>query len=115
MVTEFLKEIQPMLQVLVGGLLAILGGILGMWIQARYTRRIRMDKITAEKKVNTNAEAYTRMVEIASMLRQSTNEETYKKIIEYDSWFFSARLFLPGKFPNKWLLVYGMGYQKRSA
>lgn len=94
-----------MLQVLVGGLLAILGGILGMWLQARYTRRIRMDEVTAEKKITTNAEAYTRMIKIASMLRQSTNEETYSIIIDDQSWFFNARLFLPGKFPNKWISI----------
>jgi hypothetical protein len=102
---ELFNTFQPMLQVLIGGLLAILGGVVGMWLQAKYARRVRMDEIIAEKKVATNAEAYSRMIEIASMLRQLTKKETHDKIMEYEKWFFNARLFLPGTFPNKWLSI----------
>lgn len=102
---ELLTTFQPMLQVIAGGLIAILGGIIGMWLQARNTRRIKMDEIIAEKKVNTNAEAYRYMKIIESMLQQSSHEETLKKILEYEDWFFNVRLFLPGKFPDKWLSI----------
>ncbi|MDZ4383312.1 MAG: hypothetical protein U0937_01575 [Thermodesulfovibrionia bacterium] len=102
---NFLMEIQPMLQVTVGGLLAILGGMIGMWYQARNARRIRMDEIIAERKVKANAEAYRRMKTIESMLIQASPEETLKKILDDEDWFFGERLFLPGKFPDKWLSI----------
>lgn len=102
---EQLKEVEPMLQVIVGGLLAILGGIIGMWWQARNARRIRMDEIIAERKVKANAEAYARMKTISSMLIQASPDETLKKILVYEGWFFGERLFLPGKFPDKWLSI----------
>ena len=105
MFIEFLREIQPVLLVIVGGLLSILGGIIGMRFQAKNARRIRMDEIIAEKKVSANAEAYRRMKTIESMLHQSSLEETLKEIIAYEDWFFSSRLFLPGKFPDKWLSI----------
>jgi len=94
-----------MLQVTVGGLLAILGGMIGMWYQARNARRIRMDEIIAERKVKANAEAYRRMKTIESMLIQASPEETLKKILDDEDWFFGERLFLPGKFPDKWLSI----------
>lgn len=94
-----------MLQVIVGGLIAILGGIIGMWFQAKNARRIKMDEIIAEKKVEVNAEAYKRMKVISSMLVQTSTEETLKKILNEEEWFFNVRLFLPGKFPDKWLSI----------
>lgn len=94
-----------MLNVLLGGLLAILGGLIGMWLQARYARKIKMDEVTAEKKVAANAEAYTRMKVIESMLPQATLKATLKQILEYEEWFFNTRLFLPGRFPDKWLSI----------
>ena len=94
-----------MLQVIIGGLLAILGGMIGMWLEARNARRIRMDEIIAEKKVIANGEAYTRIETIASMLIQSSYEDVNEKFCEYEEWFFNTRLFLPGKFPDKWLSI----------
>lgn len=95
----------PLLQVLLGGLLATLGGIIGIRLQAKYARKIKMDEITAEKKVIANAEAYSRIKKIASMFIPSSLEDTLRKILEYEEWFFNNRLFLPGKFPDKWLTL----------
>lgn len=94
-----------MIELIIGGLLATIGGMIGIWFQASQARKIRMEEAIAEKKVQTNAEAYSRMKEIASMLLQSTIKETYGKIIQHEEWFFNVRLFLPGKFPDKWLSV----------
>jgi hypothetical protein len=94
-----------MLNVLLGGLLAILGGLIGMWLQAKYARKIKMDQIIAEKKISANAEAYKCMKVIESMLSQAALEDTLKKIYKYEEWFFSTRLFLPGRFPDKWLSI----------
>jgi len=99
---DFLALMKPMIPVLAGGFLTILGGMIATWYQAKNARRIRMDEIIAEKKVTINQEAYSRIVEIISMLTQSTLQETNRKILEYEDWFFESRLFLPGKFPDKW-------------
>lgn len=103
-----------MIQVIIGGILAILGGMLSMWFQAKNTRRIRMDEIIAEKKINANNEAFIRIKTIESMLTQSSLKETGSKMQEYEEWFFKSRLFLPGEFFNKWLaLKFGISKANR--
>ncbi len=107
-----------MLQVIVGGVLAILGGIAGVWIQARYARKIKMDEIIAEKKIEANREAYNRIKMIEAMLIQATLEDVKKKLDEDSDWFFNARLFLPADFPGKWLsiksnLIKAIGLQRQ--
>jgi len=94
-----------MLQLIIGGLIGILGVLLGMWFQLKYARRIRMEEILAEKKVIANGDAYTRMKTIESMLLQSTLKEVNTVIKKQEDWFFNNRLFLPGKFPDKWLSI----------
>ncbi len=94
-----------MLQLIIGGLIGIVGVLLGMWFQLKYARRIRMEEILAEKKVIANGEAYTRMKTIESMLLQSTLKEVKAEIKKQENWFFNTRLFLPGKFPDKWLSI----------
>jgi len=106
-----------MIQVIIGGILATLGGMVGIWFQARNARRIRMDEIIAEKKISVNNEAYIRIKTIESMLIQATLEEVKAKFYEYDEWFFNTRIFLPGKFPDKWLsiksnLIKALGLQR---
>ena len=94
-----------MWQTALGGLLAILGGLIANWIQLRYTRRIRMDEIIAERKVTANAQAYSHMKEIEASEVQEDTGSTREIMQKYEQWFFDNRLFLPGKFPEKWLLV----------
>jgi hypothetical protein len=94
-----------MIKVIIGGLLATFGGMIGIWLQAKYARRVKMDEIIAEKKIAANNEAYIRIKTIESMLIQATLEQVKAKIYEYDDWFFNTRLFLPGKFPDKWLTI----------
>ena len=94
-----------MFKVIIGGLLAVLGGAVATWLQARYARRIRRSEIVAEKMVATNAVAFGHMVTISSMLVQGTLKDTLNKIDENEEWFVNNRLFLPGKFPDKWLSI----------
>jgi len=94
-----------MLKVLLGGLLAILGGLIATWYQAKKARKIRMDEVIAEKKVTANAEAYAKMKDIQSQLALSTLQDVLKVLLENESWLFGNRLFLPGKFPDKWLTI----------
>ena len=93
------------LKILLGGLLAILGGFIATWYQAKKARKIRMDEVIAVKKVDANAEAYVKMKGIVSLLAQSKLQDALKVILANESWLFSNRLFLPGKFPDKWLTI----------
>lgn len=94
-----------MFEVIIGGILAILGGIAGVWIQARFALDIKMDEIVAEKKVQANQEAYSRIKTIEAMLTQATLEDVKKQFYDYDEWFFNVRLFLPDNFSDKWLSI----------
>ena len=94
-----------MLDTLLGGLLAILGGWGAIWFQTRNTRKNRMAEITAERKVAVNAEAYRYAKQIEAMLIQSSTDETLGKVLSLEEWFFANRLFLPGVFPAKWLTI----------
>ncbi len=105
LILDLLKKNRDMFQVLIGGLLAISGGMISLWFQAKNARRIRMDEIVAEKKIQADNEAYIRIKTIEAMLIQSDLEEVKNKFYEYDEWFFNIRLFLPGKFPGKWLSI----------
>lgn len=118
LILDLLEKNRDMLQVLIGGLLAILGGMVSLWFQAKNARRIRMDEIIAEQKIQANNEAYIRIKTIEAMLIQSELEDVKNKFYEYDAWFFNTRLFLPGKFPDKWLsiksnLIKAIGLKRR--
>lgn len=93
-----------MLDTLLGGLLAILGGLGAIWLQLRYTRKNRMNELMAERKVTANAEAYRYAKEIETFPQRSA-QEILALILEREEWFFNNRLFLPGKFPAKWLSI----------
>lgn len=73
-----------MIEVIIGGLLAIIGGMVATWFQAKNARRIRMDEIIAEKKIAANNEAHIRIKTIESMLIQATLKELKDKMYEYD-------------------------------
>lgn len=102
-----------MIELLVGALLAIIGGIAGQLFQARLVRRIRMDERIAERKIEANAAAYRHMKEIASSLTQKTDEEVLEYMTIHEGWLFDNRLFLPGKFADKWLAIRNGLYQCR--
>ncbi len=87
---------------LLGGLLAIAGGLAAAWYQLRVARRARMHAVIAEKKVKANAEAYQYMKEIERSLVQRSDEETLLLMRDRDAWLSANRLFLPGSFPEKW-------------
>jgi hypothetical protein len=90
------------LAAIVGGLIAIAGGLVAAWFQLRIARRARMHAIIAEKKVKANAEAYQYMKDIERSLVQRSDEETLLLLKERDGWLAANRLFLPGSFPEKW-------------
>lgn len=92
-----------MLNTLLGGFLALLGGCVVTYIQLRYARKTKMNEIIAEKKVNANSQAYSHMKEIQSQFSQLGVKAALKQILSHEEWFFNNRLFLPGDFSAKWL------------
>ncbi|MFH1776905.1 MAG: hypothetical protein ABH952_05035 [Candidatus Omnitrophota bacterium] len=95
-----------MWELIIGGILATVGGMVSIWFQAKNARKIRMDEIIAEKKIVANNEAYIRTKRIESMLIQSYNmEDVRNKMQDYEEWFFTNCLFLPREFSNKWLTL----------
>ena len=90
--------------------LLVLAGAVGpsflFFLQIKYAQRIRMDEKLAEKKIDVDSEAYIKMKKLQSMLGlQSPLEEVFKVILEQQDWLFKNRLFLPGKFPDKWITI----------
>jgi len=43
--------------------------------------------------------------EVKSSLLQKSTEDILRLVLAREEWFFSNRLFLPGKFPAKWLSI----------
>ena len=62
-----------------------------------------MEELTAERKILANGEAYAYTKEVASALIQEDMQEVAALMVKREEWFFRSRLFLPGKFPAKWL------------
>jgi hypothetical protein len=94
-----------LLGTIIGGLLAIAGGVVGTLLAARSARKTRMEELIAERKVTANAEAYSAIKEVQGRLIQDTIENTARAMAKHEAWFFQARLFLPGKFPDHWMNV----------
>ena len=94
-----------MWETLLGGLLAIIGGYAAIRYQLQNVRKQRMDEVTAERKVEINAQAYAHMKRVEGSFLQNTPEQTLEIITKNEEWFFENRLFLPGKFPDYWLAI----------
>jgi hypothetical protein len=98
--------------IILGGMLAIVSSFIAIWYQAKKTRKIRMDEVIAEKKITANAEAYEKMKYIASWLINKSLKDVLDFIHQNQEWFFKNRLFPPDKFPNKWITI--RNYVKRA-
>ena len=109
-----------LLGALIGGVLAIVGGLIGAIYAAKTVRKTRMEELVAERKVTANAEAYSALKEIQGLFIQASAETTEKALLAREEWFFSNRLFFPGKFPALWLTIrhdiqsYNFGLNKRT-
>ena len=94
-----------MVETLLGGLLAILGGWGSTYFQLRYARKNKMEEVVAERKIEVNSQAYSIIKEIQGAFIQGTLEDTNKLLFTHEQWFFDNRLFLPGQFPSLWLSI----------
>jgi len=93
------------IQILIGGLLVSLGGFLAIWYQAKTIRRIRREDIMAERQIEANAEAFSRIADLRAVMLENTPEQVLKWIGQHQKWFLDTRLFLPCKFAEKWLSI----------
>jgi len=104
--TRRTKMWNTIIAVVIGGLISSLSGIAAVYFQAISTKRKRMDEIIAEKKVEADSQAYRDMKKFEYLL---LSKKSCSAIISWmesrQEWFFSNRLFLPGEYPAKWLII----------
>ena len=93
------------LDTMAGGLLALLGGFAASWSHQRTARSVRINEIIAERKVDANRYAYENIKVIESKFILSGPGEAREFMAQQESWFLGSRLFLPGRFPDKWLAL----------
>lgn len=92
-------------EILLGGFLTLLGSWTAIWFQLQNSRKLKMEEVIAEKKVEANAQAYSRIKEVEARFQQCSLEDTLKYVLGQEDWFFDNRLFLPGNFAALWMKV----------
>ena len=90
---------------LIGAALTGVGGFLAIWYLTKKTAVMRKQEVMVEKQIEANRDGFNRMTEFRSMLRQNQGEQVEEWIRGNEQWFYNARLFLPGKFADKWLAI----------
>ena len=97
--------IYMLIGMLIGGLLVTAGGFLAIWYQAKKVRQIRREEIMAEKQIEANAQGFNHITDLRSVMNQNTPEQVLEWIGQNEKWFLDFRLFVPGKFAQKWLSI----------
>lgn len=97
-----------LLPVLVGGGLAILGGMAGtiisLTLQAKNAGRIRKRELTATRQVDAERDAYGKLKQVEGLVRCGQAVDAARFIHEQQEWFFGqARLYLPDRVADYWL------------
>ena len=103
LITIYMEFWQTIIGIIIGGLLAIVGGIAGIYLQAKKARKIKMDEIIALRMVDASAKGYSVLERVRSMHIQCSLNDTVAELLKHEAWFFNNRLFLPGKFSSYWL------------
>jgi hypothetical protein len=98
---------ETLLPILVGGGLALLGGVIGALLtaslQAKYARLIRKRELTGERQVDAERLAYARIKAIEGLQFRATTDSTYRYLLKHEGWLWENRLYLPGAFVRVWL------------
>lgn len=94
-----------MWEILLGGVIALAGSWGAIYFQLKHTRKNRMNEVVAERKVESNAKAYSNIKSLQASFVQSTLDESLQFMYDNEEWFFDNRLFLPGEFPELWMEV----------
>lgn len=94
------------IEVLLGGALSIVGGFIATTVQGRQAQKIRMSEVVAERKVETNRQAYVHMKRIQTLLDSEPDfTKPHNYMITNEDWFFENRLFLPDPYPALWISI----------
>jgi len=95
--------LQPILQIAIGGLLAIAGGFAGAWFQAQSTRRVKEAEIMAERRIDACRDALERLITVNTMAVTRGLSSTDAYIVSAEEWFLASRLFLPHPVASTWI------------
>ncbi len=90
--TDSSEPWKTLLPVIVGGLLATIGGVAGVLLTSFLAKRNKMQEIIAQNKVRVDQEAYARLKHIQSLSVQDTAVSTYKRLLHDQEWYFTNRL-----------------------
>ena len=96
-----------MLQVIIGGFLAILGGLAATWHQARNARKIRIGEILAEKEIEARRRAHNEIIRLRSDLLQCDNKQVLDRMDSDISWIVDLRPYLSSLFYDNWMSIRG--------
>lgn len=94
-----------MWEIILGGVIALAGSWGAIYFQLRFTRKNRMNEVVAERKVESNAKAYSNIKSLQGHFTQSSPEESLQFMYDNEEWFFDNRLFLPGEYPDLWMEI----------
>jgi len=64
-----------------------------------------MDEVIAEKTVAANAEGYAHTKEVSMYMDTARDSLALDLMLSKQKWLFRNRLFLSGKYPDKWLTI----------
>lgn len=92
-----------LLPVVIGGLLAIAGGVAGAVVRAHYAQHTRLQEEIAARKIVTCQEAYAKIKQLESLHGQAHDGHAFKSLMGYEGWFWEHRLYLPGEFAQLWI------------
>ncbi len=92
-----------LLPVVVGGLLAIAGGIIGTIFKVKYAQRVKLQEEIALRKVVVFQAAYSKLKTLESLHGQGPEGSAFKEVMGYEGWFWENRLFFPGEYAQVWI------------
>lgn len=72
-----------MIETILGGLLAILGGWGSTYFQLRYAGKNKMEEVLAEPKIEVNAQAYSIIKDIQGSFIQASLQDTNRRIFTH--------------------------------
>lgn len=93
---------KDLLLVIVGGVLAVIGGFAGVWFQTIFASKRRFKEIIAEKMVEIYPEAIAKIFDLRCHIPQSSDSETLQFIEDNLDWLKQNRAFLPQRIYDNW-------------
>ncbi len=99
---SWFADFKDLLLVLVGGICAMIGGLLSAWYETRTARRRRMEEIMGEQKVDIYKKALRLASQLGSILIQGAYGDILDFIKKENAWVLENEILLPQKFAENW-------------